>query len=118
MQPMALWKRILILVICAWGIVAAVPNLFYARVESHNDAIAAIARHLGENREWVRNVMHDAVRHHHVECRSREWHVLGIAALQTDAVRQLQAFQVRLPDAEHVLSQVDRGDAGGWPALA
>ena len=44
MQPMALWKRILILVICAWGIVAAVPNLFYARVESHNDAIAAIEK--------------------------------------------------------------------------
>ena len=44
MQPMALWKRILILVVCAWGIVAAVPNLFYGRVESHNDAIAAIEK--------------------------------------------------------------------------
>jgi preprotein translocase subunit SecD len=39
---MALWKRILILLICAWGIVGAVPNLFYGRVESHNDALAAI----------------------------------------------------------------------------
>jgi preprotein translocase subunit SecD len=42
MEPMALWKRILILLICAWGILAAVPNLFYAQVEHHNDAAAAI----------------------------------------------------------------------------
>jgi preprotein translocase subunit SecD len=39
---MALWKRVLILLICAWGIVGAVPNLFYGRVERHNDAVAAI----------------------------------------------------------------------------
>jgi preprotein translocase subunit SecD len=39
---MALWKRTLILLICAWGIVGAVPNLFYGRVERHNDAAAAI----------------------------------------------------------------------------
>ena len=42
MQPMALWKRVLILVICLWGIAAAVPNLFYTKVETHNDAVAAI----------------------------------------------------------------------------
>ena len=42
MEPMALWKRILILLVCAWGIVAAVPNLFYAQVERHNDAVIAI----------------------------------------------------------------------------
>ncbi len=42
MQPMALWKRILILIICAWGIAAAMPNLNYAQVETHNDAVAAI----------------------------------------------------------------------------
>lgn len=42
MQPMALWKRTLILLICAWGIVGAAPNLFYSRVELHNDAAAAI----------------------------------------------------------------------------
>jgi preprotein translocase subunit SecD len=39
---MALWKRTLILLICAWGIVGAIPNLFYSRVELHNDAAAAI----------------------------------------------------------------------------
>lgn len=43
MEPMALWKRILILLICGWGIVGAIPNLFYGRVERHNDAVAAIA---------------------------------------------------------------------------
>ena len=42
MEPMALWKRILILIVCGWGIVAAVPNAFYAKVESHNDAVIAI----------------------------------------------------------------------------
>ena len=43
MEPTALWKRILILLVCGWGILAAVPNLFYAQVERHNDAVAAIA---------------------------------------------------------------------------
>lgn len=42
MEPMALWKRVLILIVCGWGIVAAVPNAFYAKVESHNDAVIAI----------------------------------------------------------------------------
>jgi preprotein translocase subunit SecD len=42
MEPMALWKRILILLICGWGIVGATPNLFYGRVERHNDAVADI----------------------------------------------------------------------------
>ncbi|WP_431299282.1 protein translocase subunit SecD [Tabrizicola sp. BL-A-41-H6] len=42
MQPMALWKRVLILLVCVWGIAAAMPNLFYAKVEAHNDAVAAI----------------------------------------------------------------------------
>mgnify|MGYP002789513731 CR=1 FL=1 len=42
MQSMALWKRVLILLICVWGILGAVPNLFYAQVERHNDAVAAI----------------------------------------------------------------------------
>ncbi|MDP2062517.1 MAG: protein translocase subunit SecD [Phaeovulum sp.] len=35
------WKRILILAVCLFGIVSAAPNLFYGRVEAHNDAIAA-----------------------------------------------------------------------------
>jgi preprotein translocase subunit SecD len=39
---MALWKRVLILLVCAWGIIGAIPNLFYDRVERHNDAVAAI----------------------------------------------------------------------------
>jgi len=42
MQSMPLWKRVLILLVCAWGVVTASPNLFYGRVESHNDAVAAI----------------------------------------------------------------------------
>ncbi|NJS40248.1 MAG: protein translocase subunit SecD [Rhodobacteraceae bacterium] len=42
MQNMALWKRVLVLLICAWGIAGAIPNLFYGQVERHNDAAAAI----------------------------------------------------------------------------
>ncbi len=42
-----LWKRLLILALCAWGIVASLPNLFYADVEAHNDAATAIAANAG-----------------------------------------------------------------------
>ncbi len=38
-----LWKSVLIWVFVALGIVFAAPNLFYDRVERHNDAVAAIA---------------------------------------------------------------------------
>jgi len=38
-----LWKRLIIWGICAFGLLAAAPNLFYARVEGHNDAAKAIA---------------------------------------------------------------------------
>ncbi|MDB5660671.1 MAG: secD [Cypionkella sp.] len=37
-----LWKRLLILALCAWGIAASLPNLFYSDVEAHNDAVKAI----------------------------------------------------------------------------
>ncbi|MEO5615227.1 MAG: protein translocase subunit SecD, partial [Cypionkella sp.] len=42
-----LWKRLLILALCAWGIVASLPNLFYTEVEAHNDAATAIAANAG-----------------------------------------------------------------------
>ncbi|WP_103333578.1 protein translocase subunit SecD [Pseudotabrizicola formosa] len=42
MNAMPLWKRVIILAICAWGIVAAAPNLNYANIERHNDARAAV----------------------------------------------------------------------------
>jgi preprotein translocase subunit SecD len=42
MLEMSLWKRLIILVVSVWGITASVPNLFYTRVEGHNDAITAI----------------------------------------------------------------------------
>jgi preprotein translocase subunit SecD len=40
MNTTPLWTRALILLVCAWGILAAVPNFFYANVERHNDALA------------------------------------------------------------------------------
>lgn len=42
MEPMALWKRILIVLACVWGVMGALPNMFYAKVERHNDAALAI----------------------------------------------------------------------------
>ncbi len=42
MLQIALWKRVLIWAICALGILFALPNGFYGRVEAHNDAVAAI----------------------------------------------------------------------------
>ena len=38
----ALWKRIVIFGLCAIGIYLALPNVFYNRVEQHNDALQAI----------------------------------------------------------------------------
>lgn len=40
MIHMPLWKRIIVLGLVALGIITAAPNLFYGRVETHNDAIA------------------------------------------------------------------------------
>ena len=37
-----LWKRILIWATVALGLVLAAPNLFYTRVEGHNDAAKAV----------------------------------------------------------------------------
>jgi preprotein translocase subunit SecD len=42
MLHIPLWKRLLIWGVCALGILMATPNLFYDRVEQHNDAIKAI----------------------------------------------------------------------------
>jgi preprotein translocase subunit SecD len=36
------WKRVLIWAVCAAGLIFAAPNLFYGKVEQHNDAVAAI----------------------------------------------------------------------------
>ncbi len=43
MLYLALWKRVLIWSLVALGVVFAIPNLFYNRVEAHNDAVTAIA---------------------------------------------------------------------------
>ena len=37
-----LWKRIVVWLIVAAGVIMTMPNLFYARVESRNDAVAAV----------------------------------------------------------------------------
>ncbi|MAQ39301.1 MULTISPECIES: protein translocase subunit SecD [Thioclava] len=44
MLHISLWKRVLILIIILIGVVFAAPNIFYNRVEGHNDAVAAAAK--------------------------------------------------------------------------
>ena len=39
-----LWKRILVWAIVVFGLAMAMPNLFYGRVQDHNDALKAIAK--------------------------------------------------------------------------
>lgn len=41
MLHIPLWKRVVILGLVALGILTAMPNLFYTRVEAHNDAVVA-----------------------------------------------------------------------------
>ncbi len=42
MLDFPLWKRVLIWGVCAFGLLLALPNLFYNRVEMHNDAVALL----------------------------------------------------------------------------
>ncbi|MDP3339775.1 protein translocase subunit SecD [Frigidibacter sp.] len=42
MLHIPLWKRVIILGLVGLGLLTAMPNLFYARVEAHNDAVAQI----------------------------------------------------------------------------
>ncbi|HKK98494.1 MAG TPA: protein translocase subunit SecD, partial [Marivita sp.] len=42
MLQIDLWKRLLIWTTVAVGLMLALPNTFYPRVEQHNDAVAAI----------------------------------------------------------------------------
>ncbi|OCX63082.1 protein-export membrane protein SecD [Thioclava sp. SK-1] len=44
MLQIPLWKRVVIIALCLAGLAMAVPNLFYNRVELHNDAIAALEK--------------------------------------------------------------------------
>ncbi len=42
MLQIDLWKRVLIWAVCAFGLLMAMPNAFYERVEAHNDAVASL----------------------------------------------------------------------------
>ena len=44
------WKRVIVWGICALALLLAAPNLFYDRVERHNDAVLKIAKN-GETPE-------------------------------------------------------------------
>ena len=44
MIQISLWQRLMIVAILVCGAALAVPNLFYGRVEAHNDASLALAR--------------------------------------------------------------------------
>jgi preprotein translocase subunit SecD len=51
MLNISIFKRILIILVVVTGLVYAMPNLFYPRVESHNDAVRAIELSGGEATE-------------------------------------------------------------------
>ena len=53
MLQIPLWKRILIVGLCLLGLALAMPNLFYSRVEGHNDAVAALERTVTQTAEQV-----------------------------------------------------------------
>ncbi len=55
MLQIDLWKRLLIWLTCVTGLVLALPNGFYTRVETHNDAVQAIELQ-GENPELLEQV--------------------------------------------------------------
>ncbi|PTV97001.1 preprotein translocase subunit SecD [Rhodobacter aestuarii] len=44
MLQISLWKRLVILLLCLAALVSAAPNLFYNRVEGHNDAVMAFEK--------------------------------------------------------------------------
>ncbi|MFT3689728.1 protein translocase subunit SecD [Paenirhodobacter sp.] len=44
MQHFPVWKRVLILLTCVVGLGLGAPNLFYKRVEAHNDAVTVLER--------------------------------------------------------------------------
>ena len=43
MLQIDLWKRVLIVAMCVIGLFLALPNAFYTRVETHNDALKALS---------------------------------------------------------------------------
>lgn len=44
MLQISLWKRVVILGLILIGLITAAPNLFYSRVERHNDALAQVEK--------------------------------------------------------------------------
>lgn len=56
MLQFPLWKRILVIGLCVLGLALAAPNLFYKRVEQHNDAVTALEKHgalTDEEKGWL-----------------------------------------------------------------
>ncbi|CUH53803.1 protein translocase subunit SecD [Shimia marina] len=49
MLQIDLWKRVLIMLTCVVGLLLAMPNAFYPRVEAHNDAVADLEAGLSGN---------------------------------------------------------------------
>ena len=52
-MQLSLWKRLFIWGLCLVSIVIASPNLFYPRVERHNDAVAQLAKGASETPELL-----------------------------------------------------------------
>lgn len=53
MLQISLWKRVVILSLILTGLITAAPNLFYSRVERHNDAVSALEKTGAQSAEQV-----------------------------------------------------------------
>ena len=78
------WKRVLIIGIVLVGLLYAMPNLFYQRVETHNDAITAAERARKGDDVFVLDFGDP-------EGRTHRWNPLGLVRRGTpDATDDLQ----------------------------
>ena len=93
------WKRVLILGVCLIGLALALPNLFYGRVEAHNDAAQAVERGAVPTAETERGL-----------ALWPDWMPSGLVNLGLD-----------LRGGAHLLAEVQLGDVyasrvdGYWP---
>ena len=78
-----LWKRIFVWAVCALGLLLAVPNFFYSRVEQHNGKTRGRGREphgfrgRGQGTEEIGSAGPGAVRHPSRGAASQVWIAIG-----------------------------------------
>ncbi|WP_299129574.1 protein translocase subunit SecD [uncultured Amaricoccus sp.] len=137
MSHFPLWKKLLVIAICAIGVLIALPNMFYDRVERSNDAVTALERDAAETPElaaeralWPRWLPSDLVNlgldlrggaHLLVEVRTEDVHaerLEGLWPLLRDKLRDQrgQVGSVRRLDGTKDELRIRIGEAAGMEA--